>query len=100
MSTFLKGTLEVQRGEVREGELAPLEPGESVCMCVHVRVCVHVCMCVCVCVCVCMDVVQVHVIQYNMWCYIAWICCPCMSSITKRYKIKLALSQGSEDMPE
>jgi len=32
--------------------------------------------------------------------YIAWICCPRVSSITKRYKIKLVLSQGSEDMPE
>ena len=49
MSTFPKGMLEVQRGEVREGELAPREPGERerVCVCV----CVHACGCGCGCGC-------------------------------------------------
>ena len=39
MSTFPKGMLEVHRGEVREGELAPREPGEreSVCVCVWMQ---------------------------------------------------------------
>ena len=59
MSAFPKGTLEVQRGDMRERGLAPREPGERECVCV----CVHACGCGCgcareresVCVCVCVD---------------------------------------------
>ena len=50
MSAFPKGTLEVQRGEVRERGLAPREPGE------RERVCV----------CVWMDAVRVRAIRYEM----------------------------------
>ena len=42
MSAFPKGTLEVQREEVRERGLAPRKPGERERECVCVRACVRV----------------------------------------------------------
>ena len=69
MSAFPKGTLEVQREEVRERGLAPREPGERERVCVCVRACVRVRVRLRererVCVCVWMDAVQVRAIRYE-----------------------------------
>ena len=41
MSTFPKGILEVQKGEMRERGLAPCEPGERESVCVYVCMYIH-----------------------------------------------------------